>query len=309
MSASVFLDKDLDVPAPLLPYGDEFKQLLKNVVDGVSPGSFTATMDNATYHAQKAFISNSGMKELLRSPAHYFEYLNGEREEKAPNLGTAIHAAVLEPAEFAKHYVTYAGYRRGKAWDEFQAANPDKQILNETESAAVEGVVKAVAQFDAYPLRAALDIGEVEKSIFWIDEETGVGCRIRADCLTPFVIFDVKSIDDARPEKVARQVASMEYDLQAFMYTEGVRAFTGKTLPFYFVFIETGRPHGIWIHRAGQSVMRNGEIKFRRGVRAFKRLQATGDWHGYANPISDLELPRYSLISPTAEDGIDLGQS
>jgi len=302
MESPVFQSKDIESNSGDADFLALTKAALSNVVTGAQKNSFTAELGNDAYHAHRAFISHSGMLKLLRSPAHYFEYLHAPREESSPNIGTAAHAALLEPDAFARDYVSYAGYRKGKAWDEFKEANSTKIILNVTEHEAVQGMVNAVNAFDEYPLRAALDLGEPEKSIFWIDEETGVGCRIRVDNLTPFVIFDLKTFNDVRPNSVARQAASMEYDLQAYMYTEGVRAFTGKTLPFYFIFIETGRPHGVWMYKAGQTLMRNGEIKFRRGLRAFKALQQTGDWHGYKNAVTELELPRYAILDDADSD-------
>jgi len=151
-------------------------------------------------------------------------------------------------------------------------------------------------------LWALLRSAQTEKSIFWTDPKTGVGCRVRIDALCPHVILDLKTIDDARPEKIERHAAQMEYDLQAGMYREGVRAFTGKTLPFVFVFIEVKPPHGIWIHTAGPGFTDNGLRKFQRGVRAFKQLRDTGDWHGYRNSMSVLELPRYARMEDDAED-------
>lgn len=305
MTSTVFQEDDLAHTAQGIAVIDDLRSRIPGAQAGASPSCFSGTLSNSEYHAQHAFISHSGMREILRSPAHYYEYLNSPRVESAPNLGAAAHAAIMEPEVFAQDYVVYEGYRKGKAWDEFKAQHGNKLILNITEDAAIKGMVAAVKAFEEYPLREALNIGEPEKSIFWMDEQTGVGCRIRVDNLTPYVIFDLKTIDDARPEKVARQVASMDYDLQAFMYTEGVRAYCGKHLPFYFVFIETSRPHGIWIHKAGRTVMSNGEIKFRRGVRAFRQLQDSGDWHGYKGAISELEMPRYAMLTPTEEDGLN----
>lgn len=284
------LDLGGQIVAPeLLPPG---------AVPGHSKGSFCLPMTNAQYHSQRSFISHSGMIELLRSPAHYFEYLINPREESSPSVWTAIHAAVLEPEEYAKQYISYDGHRRGKAWDEFKAAHASHQILTASEVRVIEGATASVREFSDFPLWPAIRAGEPEKSIFWTDEKSGARCRIRIDCLTPHVIFDLKSIDDARPEKVQRQIAHMDYDLQAYMYTAGTRAFTGKTLPFYFIFVESKRPHGLCLVRAGQSVLANGFIKFRRGVQRFAELCASGDWSCYPGSVYTAEMPRYAMLTP-----------
>jgi len=47
-------------------------------------------------------LSQSGAKELLRSPRHFQEYLNRDRSEQTPaqRLGTLIHLASLQPKVF-----------------------------------------------------------------------------------------------------------------------------------------------------------------------------------------------------------------
>ena len=53
---------------------------------------------NEAYHADRSCVSVSGLKQLLRSPAHYQAYLNGHRKETpAMFLGPAVHARLLEP--------------------------------------------------------------------------------------------------------------------------------------------------------------------------------------------------------------------
>jgi len=286
------------LPAIVVPNG------IDNVSAGVSGGSFSGTLSNAAYHALGGHISCSGMKALLRSPAHYQAYLEDPDDDGVkPNMGTAAHCAVLEPHSYDDRYTVYEKRRAGAPWETFKELHSGKLILNRAEADNVMGMYHAVMNFRDFPLAKALSLGESEKSIFWTDRETGVKCRLRADSLNPCAILDLKTIDDARPEKVLRQVVRMDYDLQAAMYTEGVREFTGKTLPFVFVFVEDKKPHGVWLYTAGQSVIDNGMRKFRRGLEAVKRLQDTDDWHGYLGAMTTLELPRYAQLADTTGNG------
>lgn len=305
-AVTVFNHADLScaaLPAAMMSLGDS-PDLLVPHEQGVAPGCFSVQIANAAYHRQLSYISHSTMVALLRSPAHLFAYLTKDRDESKPNLGTAAHCAVLEPAEFAQRYIVYSDRRQGKAWETFKADNADKVILSQAEMDSVSGMVEAIKSFDEFPLYKAIIGNEVEKSIFWTDEATGVGCRIRVDSLSPFVIFDLKSYTDSRPDAVARQIAAMDYDLQAYMYREGVRHFTGKTLPFIFAFVEDKKPHGVWLHTAGESVLANGRIKFQRGLRAFKALRESGNWHSYRNAMSVIELPRYAMITPDPSEEV-----
>lgn len=73
----------------------------------MTPGIYW-DMPSAAYHAS-AGLSNSGMKSLACSPLqHWFENIRPNREprEETPymRLGTALHAAVLEPDTFLDRY-------------------------------------------------------------------------------------------------------------------------------------------------------------------------------------------------------------
>lgn len=77
---------------------------------------------NATYHADRSCVSVSGLKQILRSPAHYQAYLQGitHKDTPAKFMGTAIHTRLLEPELYAHEYVTAPDSdKRTKEWKEF----------------------------------------------------------------------------------------------------------------------------------------------------------------------------------------------
>ena len=64
-------------------------------------------MPAADYHATKA-LGHSALLKLLRSPAHYQEYVTTPHEATAAmSFGTALHAAVLEPDAFVAEYAIF----------------------------------------------------------------------------------------------------------------------------------------------------------------------------------------------------------
>ena len=262
---------------------------------GELPGCFTAELDAPDYHATINTISHTGIVHLNRSPAHYKVYRDQVRSEGALNFGTAAHSAILEPADFNRHYKLFNGTRRGERWESFQEENSGSLILNHTEMEAVMSIKKAVLNYDQFPLGKAIQLGMPEKSIFWIDPATGIQCRIRVDLLTAQVMFDLKTTDDARPKPALRQSMQLGYDIEAAMYSEGVSRFLGKTLPFVFIFAETKAPFGVWMHTAGESFIDEGKKKFLRGLQTFKSLQETQNYHCYLNAMSTLEIPKYYL--------------
>lgn len=281
---------DLFAP-PALPSLD------RRMIPGASAGCFHMDLPCSEYHQLPDSVSCTGLKHLLRSPAHYQAYLESDHSGP-PNIGTALHCAVLEPDVFEKTYTYYDGRRGTKAYDAFVAEHPGKVILTAQEWVKVQGMLKAIMCYSEFPLWAALQRAQREMSVFWTDEETGVQCRVRFDALLPrYVIFDPKTTTDARPEHFLTQARRLDYDLQAAMYTEAARRFTGEVLPFTFVAIEEDAPHGIWLLEAGQSMIENGWKKFRRALSTYQRCRETGEWPGYTNASTKLEFPRYAQVA------------
>lgn len=269
---------------------------MPTITQGATPGCFHMDLSSSDYHSLPDSVSCTGLKQLLRSPAHFQAYLNKPYEDK-PNIGTALHCAVLEPEVFEKTYTFYPGDRRGKAFSAFEENNKGMIILSAKEWITVHRMAKAIMSFSDYPLWQALQRSTREMSVFWTDEETGVQCRVRFDALcAPYAILDLKTTTDARPDAFIKQAVRLDYDLQAAMYTEAARRFTGELLEFNFVAVEEDEPNGIWLMPAGQSMLDNGWAKFRKALGLYKQCKESGIWPGYANPISTLEMPRYALV-------------
>ena len=74
----------------------------------MKPGIYQSTeLSNEAYHSGPG-VSQSQLKLIDRSPAHLRASLDGQtKNSQTPGMfiGTAIHAAALEPEEFDKQYV------------------------------------------------------------------------------------------------------------------------------------------------------------------------------------------------------------
>ena len=70
----------------------------------ITPPCFIANMPNDAYHSYPEGISSTGLKAVLRSPAHY-KFQAARTPSRAMEIGTAIHTALLEPDRFAADYV------------------------------------------------------------------------------------------------------------------------------------------------------------------------------------------------------------
>lgn len=260
-------------------------------------------LDNDAYHADRSAVSSTGLKHMLRSPAHYKAYIDGQIETSAAKeLGTAIHCAILEPEKFKERFVVAPRFDRrtnaGKAAAEaFEIENFGKQVITKDESQLIQFIQHAVLSHKT--ARELLARGTAEKSVFWTDKRTGLMCKIRPDWLHPAAICDVKSAVDASPMGFSAACARMHYDLSAYMYRLGMKAVTGKDMPFIFIALEKDVPYCPAVYMASETMLNNGRLKFERAMDSLKMCLETGLWPGYQadGRAQEIDLPRWAILN------------
>jgi len=256
---------------------------------------------NEVYHADRSCVSSSGLKQILRSPAHYQAYLNGSARKETPAkfLGSAIHAKLLEPHLYDAEYIVAPSVdKRTKEWKEFEIANANKKILTPDQMAIVEGIAFSVSQHTS--AATLLRAGLVEHSIIWQDEETGIWCKIRPDCLCvdfdTGICLDVKTTEDASPSAFPRSCVNYDYDLSAAMYLEGLRQVFKRDFDFVFLACEKEAPFGCALYGAPDEMLQRGTRRFREALRTLKACNDANAFPCY-QPHGDyaiLDWPRWA---------------
>ncbi len=258
---------------------------------------------NAEYHASPA-LNKSRLHRFSVSP-EWFKYCEDNPEEERSDafaIGSAFHKLVLEPEGFDSEFAVAPSIdKRTKAGKEAYAAFSEscgsKQVLAEEQFAL------ACAMRDAVRSNKYADFlsrGRVEQSFYFVDDMTGVECRVRPDCLKVIngrgAIIDFKSCASADTESFRRDAIKYGYDLQAAMYKTGVEKELGIPCDFIFVAVEKTAPHMINILQADELLIRHGEDLFREYLGLYKRCSETGNWFGYLgefNQINNLGLPAW----------------
>lgn len=98
------------------------------------------------------------------------------------------------------------------------------------------------------------------------------------------IIWDLKIVDDATPDKCERSAAYLGLAIQAAAYTRALAALyprlAGRT-EFRFLFCEARRPYDLWDPRAGNHFLQIGEQQWLRAVRAWAAGHAGKGWPGH----------------------------
>lgn len=259
-------------------------------------------MTEKEYRAHPA-VSRSQLFRLRESPEKFRYYEDNPEEPTAALIfGQLLHAIVLQPNTvddmFAFAPECDRRTREGKTlWADFEVYARDKTVVTPDMVDAVEGMHDKLLSNDF--VQKLLN-GEKEVPYFWTDELTGEECKCRADCITNIngldIIVDLKTAECAETDTFMRHAVKYGYDLQAAMYSEGVRKYTGKECAFVFVVIEKKPPYAINILQADKAFITHGFDMFRELLGIYHDCKQTGNWYGYLgkhNIINSLELPPY----------------
>lgn len=260
-------------------------------------------MPEDRYHADPVpagSLSSTGARELLGCPARYaYTQEHGRPDSRAFDLGKVAHAMILGTgAEYvALSYDAWTTKAAREARDEARAAGLVPLTRPEMEQA--EGIAAA---FRASPAAALLaEDGLPERSLFWVDDKTGIWCRARLDHSNGLTTVDLKTTRDADPHKFGRDAATYGYHIQAAFYLRGIRALglAGDLEPeFVFALVEKVPPYLTSTPALDAEALAVGDELVGRALRRYVECERTGYWPGYPAEIVTVSLPRWATYLP-----------
>ena len=269
------------------------------------------TMTRAQYD-RLARVNFSTLKHIGRSPLHYRaqEMRLNENDTLARKLGRVRHRAIFEPEKMKAEVAVWRGGRRaGKEWDSFVEANEAREIITEDEYEAV--VVLAHAVRSDPTAGKYLQGGRSEASVLWSYSQQGTealpgysfDCKGRLDFLGAAIV-DLKTCRDASPAGFGRHVWNYKAHVQAAWYVDGVRAATGKALPYVLIAVENVAPFAVQVYRVPEPILDLGRDEYRTWLDRLNFCRTESQWPAYADGELDLELPTWA--TPAGDEDSDL---
>lgn len=261
---------------------------------------YVSGVPNEVYHSLNSKISNSGLKHMARSPAHYIAYLNEEKKQtRNLVLGKALHCAVFEPDIFYEEFKLLRS-APDRVCSEYKTAKKEfgeEFVLVAPEIEKIEGITKSI-----YANKKASELlnidGHCELSGFSKDPETGVLCKHRFDkLLNDGRAIDLKSTIDARYYPFSKSILTYGYHQQQAFYSDQHEWITGNKLDdFLFITVESSAPYSCIVYRIDDESLEIGRRKYRESLNKYAECLNKDEWPGYdSDEIESIGIPEWAV--------------
>lgn len=258
-------------------------------------------ISNEEYHSGEG-ISKSGLDLIAKSPAHY-RYSAKREPSRNMVLGTATHAAILEPELFAAQYVVLPDGidRRSSVYKEAAATKGADNVLTRSEADRIEGMANSVR--GNIHAQAILSSGYAERSITAKDPVTGALVRIRPDWISAgLACLDLKTASDASDDGFAKSVINYRYHVQQAFYQDVFQWATGERFTDWgFLVVESDLPHCSTIIRLPDDVVAYGRALYRRDLNTYADCLESDNWPGLPKDPHVIGMPGWFVAQMDAE--------
>lgn len=256
------------------------------------------SLSNEDYHADDA-IGSTSVKAISESPANL--YFNPFKGSKAAHLGSAIHAALLEPEVFREEYLLMEniGSRSSKEYKEAAACTNPDYILVGSEVETVNKMFETSRLNEDF-MDYMRTKGASEVSMFATCPETGLRLKCRFDRLSESIPYplDVKSCRDATERGFSNSFGQYHYHIQAAFYLYVLKLVTGdEPNQFAFFAIENTPPYRNCMYYIGEESLELGRRAIIPALLKIKECQEdeTIKTEGIVLPSNEINVPAYLL--------------
>jgi len=267
---------------------------------------------NKEYHSKSDIIGASGLKQYLKSPAHYHSYKTEDKKSTpAMMFGSAYHYLIGEPEQFDERcYIFNVDQRPDKDKGITSTKNQEWKkdlyskynVITEDEFFNIRKMKNRI--FSDETLKSKLKGGHAELSHYLEDFE-GVNVKIRPDYIKEYdnyiICMDFKTTQDASEKGFEKQCCYNDYPLQAAFYVDVLQKIYGKTVYFSYIPQEKTPPFAFLVRHCDDLYIEAGRQLYKKAIALHKECTKLNRWDDYKhfieNPtkVANLTVPKWYL--------------
>jgi hypothetical protein len=238
--------------------------------------------DDDWYYADKKFVSNSQLGQLLRGGPQTLKayYTRGQKDTDAFIFGRAAHCLLLEPEAFDSRYYAIDDTekceeiggkrpRTTKAYKEWiEPLLEDNKHRHQLSLDDMQTLQDMVDKAMSYPQVRDLISSAKKREVIYQKTIDGVPCKIKVYAINTgnFILYYKTSKDPATLFNFAKTVRNYNYDRQGAFYCDvaGVES-------FWFLVQEKTYPYTVCLAELSPDSREEGRKKYKFGLEMYKK--------------------------------------
>lgn len=261
--------------------------------------------------SHEGHLSYSSLCAFMDTPEKFVDYKMGQKEETDAMLyGAMLHCLVLEPEDFNNRYFVLEdeeicnsiggakprATKQYKEWRETEFGRASGKVIVEPND-FMAAKIAAGAVLNNRASRKVLNLcpGR-EIGVEW--EYLNFKFKGFKDGEGNTAMFDLKSMPDATPKKVQREIVDRGLHIQAAMYTYGNTHNGGDYKDYYIIAVD--KKKGVSVHKLPQKLIEIGMDEYDNIMKKFNECilsdsfeQSHDFWSPRYDGIFDMEVPKW----------------
>jgi exodeoxyribonuclease VIII len=250
-------------------------------------------------------LSFSSVKQFIKSPQHYIQYLTQERKQTdSMLLGSVVHNLILQPETFDDKYIVEPDFnkRTNQGKEDYQKF---LELIAQRKLQAVPPNIflkakEMVTQFMNSPNYKHVQVMDGKEIRFDKDYDSLPVCGY-IDGMNSEYNFEVKTVSSAEYSDIQRDFYNLKYHLQAAIYNW----VNGKNI--MYIVIETSHPYLSRVFIPSDTYIEEGKKLFSKAMTDFAYcldmdlFDSGYEFYGGSDPMT-LDLPGWAKKSASDDE-------
>jgi len=254
-------------------------------------------------------MSKSAMMHFHQSPRHYLYQKKFPKEPTAAMIfGNCYHTYVLEHRMFDQRYFVLNPEERpeqskgmtsnqNKEWKQFTLFDKRQkgiQVIDPEDLLKCEQMFNELKRHE-FAMELINNLTDIEYPLFWEDYLTGVkmkgkldgkGTGFESNVITKGLEgethqighykIDLKTCNDAKPEKFLFDAFKLKYHWQVGIYQDGSKAMGEPVGSFYFIAQEKEPPYAVSVLKATKPFIEQGRLEYQKCLENYQFWEQMG---------------------------------